>query len=124
MVSTHTRELPLPPKSPIPKNWSREGYTTRTKGLSDPHQVAPLGEAQGHPGLKPQSQLTTAGATLAQPSRFSPVPKTPAPPASVPLGRQAQLAQGSVPQTGWHRTPGKAEIVYCPTPCHALYTHR
>lgn len=84
----------LPPKSPIPKNWSRDGCTRCIKGLPDPHEVASLGEAQGAPwpeALAPAHHFWGHPDT-AQP-RF-PCPQNPSPTCLSPFGQESTACPG------------------------------
>lgn len=112
----------LPPKSPIPKNWSRDGCTTRIKGLPDPHQVASFEEAQEAPWPEAPAPAHHfwGHSDTAQP-RF-PCPQRPQP----HLPQSLQARKHSLPRALYSRqaetgTPGKGEILKSHPPT-VLYT--
>lgn len=111
----------LPPKSRIPKNWSRDGCTTCIKGLPDPHQVASLGEAQG--ALWPEAPAPAhhfwGHADTPQPC--FPCPQRPQP--HLLQARKHRLPRALCTRQAGTGTPGKGEILNSPTPCSALHTH-
>lgn len=88
-------------RAPSPQRRSGEGYTKHTEGHRRPLTRSTRAQAMsswrspGHPGLSPQPQLTTAGATLAQPSHIPHVPRDPSSTCAGPLGGVSPACLGA-----------------------------